>query len=455
MSELQIIDSTQPPSCIHHWLLSEPASGVVLGRCLRCNATTPGYSRQRVDLAAMPGGGVDVVDTQRVRDLFLDFQIRGTNSSLGDQSARSESLQRVELALNEPGDTGLRAVLGRFFNAWRDLSNNPESSSTRTAVLQAGASVAVTAQRLYASFTDLRAESDVRVRQDVAEINGITTRVANLNEQIARLQVTGDDASDLRDQRDQSMDRLATLVGVQYQNRDDGRVDVFLGGHALVQGSNSFALTAVNDAGNSNYARLEFADATVARVDSGEIAGLVYQRDTDLPDRLADLHTMVGAIIADVNTAHAAAYGRDGVNARNFFSGTDASDIGIDPAVDGNPNAVAASSTAAGVPGNGDGAASISDLQYARGLLGNTSSYDEYWASFISNVGTASSEAQSLEHSQQVVVEHIDQLRQATSGVNMDEEMVQLMAYQRAYEAAARLVQVVDGMLDTLINRMA
>ena len=88
-------------------------------------------------------------------------------------------------------------------------------------------------------------------------------------------------------------------------------------------------------------------------------------------------------------------------------------------------------------------------------LLGGTSSYDEYWASFISNVGTASSEAQSLEHSQQVVVEHIDQLRQATSGVNMDEEMVSLMAHQRAYEAAARLVQVVDGMIDTIINRMA
>ena len=162
-----------------------------------------------------------------------------------------------------------------------------------------------------------------------------------------------------------------------------------------------------------------------------------------------------GAIIADVNTAHAAGYGRDGLNGRNFFSGTDASDIGIDAAVDGDPNAVAASSTAAGVPGNGDGAAAVSDLQYARGLLGSTSSYDEYWASFISNVGTASSEAQSLEHSQQVVVEHIDQLRQATSGVNMDEEMVQLMAYQRAYEAAAHLVRIVDGMIDTLINRMA
>ena len=170
----------------------------------------------------------------RVRDLFLDFQIRSANSALGDQSARADSLQRVELALNEPGDTGLRAVVSRFFNAWRDLSNNPESSSTRTAVLQAGASVAVTAQRLYTAFTDLRAESDVRVRQDVAEINGISTRVANLNEQIARLQVTGDEASDLRDQRDQSMDRLSKLIGVQYQNRDDGRVDVFLGGHPIV-----------------------------------------------------------------------------------------------------------------------------------------------------------------------------------------------------------------------------
>lgn len=115
---------------------------------------------------------------------------------------------------------------------------------------------------------------------------------------------------------------------------------------------------------------------------------------------------------------------------------------------------MAASTSAGGVPGNGDGASAISDLQYARGLLASTSSYDEYWASFISGVGTAAAEAQSLQTSQDTVVQHIDQLRQATSGVNMDEEMVSLMGYQRAYQAAAHLVSIVDSMVDTLINKM-
>lgn len=432
------------------------------------NATTPGYSRQRVRLVALPGvsefgtgtasgpgGGVDLLSVQRVRDLFIDFQLRTANQDLGKFDARASSLQRVEVALNEPGDGGLRATLGRFFNAWRDLANQPDSSAARTAVVQAGSSLAVTARRLQTSLVQLRDEANTRITQDIGQINGLTQQIADLNERVARLQVSGNDGSDLRDQRDMAMDQLSTLADVQYLERPDGRLDVFLGGHALVAAGRSYPLTGVPNILNNNYVDLQFtSDGLPATVSGGELRGLLDQRDSDLPARIADLDTLVGAVITDVNAAHTAGFGLDGVTGRAFFSGTDASSIAVAAAVVADPNAVAASDTLAGVPGNGVNASVISDLQYTRGLLASTATYDEFWASFVANVGTASSEAQLLVVSQDTVLQHLDQLRQGTSGVNLDEELVTLMGHQRAYQAAARLVSAVDSMLDTLINRM-
>ncbi len=430
------------------------------------NATTAGYSRQRVRMQAIPGvssytvgsrggpgAGVELLPPQRVRDIFIDFQMRSAMQDQGRFDARASSLQRVEMALNEPSDNGLRATMDRFFNAWRDLANAPESSAARTAVLQAGSSLAVIANRLHTSLGQLRDEANTRITQDITEINGLAQRIADLNEQIARLQVNNNEGADLRDQRDMALDELAKLGDTQLMQRDDGRIDVFMASHALVQGDKANALVGVSNPLNNNYLDIQYNDGAPANFISGEIRGLLDQRDGDLTARMADVNTLVGAVIADVNTAHAANYGLDGINGRAFFSGTNASNIAVSAAMLANPSQIAASTTAAGVPGNGDGASSVSDLQYARGLLGGTATYEEYWGSFVAGVGSASGQQQMLASSQETIVQHIDQLRQGTSGVNLDEELVDLMGHQRAYQAAARLVSTLDSMLDTLINR--
>lgn len=430
------------------------------------NATTAGYSRQRVRMQAIPGvesytigsrggpgGGVELLQPQRVRDIFIDAQMRAAMQDLGRFDARASSLQRVEVALNEPGESGLHATMDRFFNAWRDLSNHPDSSAARTAVVQAGSSLAVTANRLEGSLVQLRDEANTRINDHIARINALTTKVADLNQQIVRLQVNQNDGSDLRDQRDMALDELSKLADVHQMERTDGSIDVFLGGHQLVAGIRSDSLIGVPNVANNQYVDIEFvSDGAPAIVNGGEVRGLLDQRDGDLPARIADLNTLIGTVIADVNAAHTAGFGLDGVTGRAFFAGTDASDIALSAAVAADLNAVAASTTLAGVPGNAANAAAISDLQYARGLLGGTASYDEYWSSFVASVGTASGEQQMLATSQDSIVQHIDQLRQGTSGVNLDEELVDLMGHQRAYQAAARLVSTLDSMLDTLIN---
>lgn len=431
------------------------------------NATTRGYSRQRVQMVQVlgansymgaggvggpSGGGVELLPTQRIRDLFVDYQVRTAQQDLGRYSAQASSLQRVELVLNEPGDNGLRAMLSKFWNSWRDLANNPESSATRTAVVQAGSSLAVTARRIHDSVALLRDEANARIAGGITQLNSLATRVADLNEQIARLNVSGNDASDLRDQRDMALDELSGLANAQFQEREDGNVDIYIGGRNLVSGNTVYAVQGVANVLNNGYLDVEFADGSPVNIAGGELAGLLQQRDVDLNARLADLNALIGQVITDVNTAHLAGFGADGVGNRAFFTGTDASTVDVNAVVAGNPAAVAASSTLAGVPGNGAGASAISDLQYAKNLGGGTITYDEYWSNFVTGLGSAIAETNLRVGSQEAVVQHLEELRQSTSGVNLDEEMVNLMGHQRAYEAAARLVTVANDMLDVLLR---
>jgi flagellar hook-associated protein 1 FlgK len=403
-----------------------------------------------------PGMGVEVVNIDRVRDLFIDYQLRSQYQAAGRFDAQTESLQRLELVLSEPGAGGLRGTLDQFFNSWRDLANAPESPSARTAVVQSGQTFALSANRIYTSMNQLRREADSRLQGAVAEINDLSAEIASLNERIGNMVASGTPAPDLSDRRDVAIDRLATLANINYVQQSDGTIDIAVGGHSLVTGRIAQTVVGVPNAGNSNYIDIQFqADGLAFNTSGGEVRGLLDQRDTDLPNRIAELNTLVSAVLTDVNTAHAAGFGLDGVTGRDFFIGTNAGDIAVDPLNIADINRVAASATAGGVPGDGSNASAISDLQYAQGLLGGTATYDDFYGNFVASVGVDSAQAQSRLNAQNLVVNQMTLVRDGTSGVNLDEEMVSLVRYQRAYEAASRLVRVADEMLDTLINRTA
>lgn len=431
------------------------------------NATTPGYSRQRVRLAAVPGanagtsgsqpgGGVQFLGIERIRDTFVDFQIRGAMQSAGQSGARARSLQGAELTFQEPSDAGLHAVMDQFFNAWRDLATNPESSAARTNVVQTGATFATTAQRLEGGLQNLRTEADQRIQQGVNDVNALATSIAKLNGQIQMLRATGDPAADLTDQRDQALDSLSKIVDITYREQPSGSVDVQLGGHSLVAAGQAFSIYTTPNVANNNYVDIHYTDGNaLVPIANGELKGLLTQRDVDLTKRITDVNTLVGQVITSVNNAHSTGFGLDGLSNRAFFTGVDASNIAVDPAVSSNPNAVAASATAAGIPGDGSNASVMSDLQYQHLMGGGTATFDEYYAGLVADVGAASRDAASLDQAQQQVQTGMQQLRDSAAGVNLDEEMIQLTTHQRAYQAAARVITIADDMLNTLINRMA
>jgi flagellar hook-associated protein 1 FlgK len=196
------------------------------------------------------------------------------------------------------------------------------------------------------------------------------------------------------------------------------------------------------------------SDGSAATISSGEIGGLLDQRDNDLPTRLNDLNTLIGQIITDVNTAHQAGYALDGVTTgTSFFTGTDATNLAVDPAVTANLDLVAAAATPA-APGDGDNALTIADLQSGLSMSAGTQTYGDFYNSMVTSLGVDAKNTQSLAAAQQSTVDHLDQLQQSVSGVNLDEEMVNLTQYQRGYEAAARVVSSINEMLDALINKM-
>ncbi len=230
-----------------------------------------------------------------------------------------------------------------------------------------------------------------------------------------------------------------------------------MGGRALVTSVYSWAIYADPNIANNNYVDLKFvADDGAVLVRDGEMRALLDERDVGMPGRIADFDQLALQVITDVNTAHAAGFGLDGpppAGGQNFFAGTDAGTIAVEAAVVADLNRIAASTNALGAPGDGSNAAVVSDLQYAFSMSGGAGTYDQFYNGVVTRLGSAVREAERLVESQGLTVEHLELLRQSASGVNVDEEMVQLMQYQRAFEAASRLIATIDEMLDTLINR--
>lgn len=424
------------------------------------NANTEGYSRQRVHMQAVApvgtppvGGGVAVQGIERMRDAFVDFQIRMESASEGEYRMRSESLSMAEISLDEPSEGGLRHLMDAFFNAWRDLANAPEETTARQAVIEAGDSLAFAAQRANGTFTSLQGDADARVGALVNEINSLSADVALLNQQIMAQRVGGSSASELTDQRDLALDRLAQITNLQVIEQENGQTDLFVSGRALVLSSKNFPMYVDRNAANNNYYDVKWqSDGTVATFGGGEMQGLLHQRDTDLPARLADLDTFIGQLIIDVNLVHAAGFAADGVTTGTaFFAGVDSSNIAVDAAVVASPALIAAAAVI-GAPGDNANAYAMSDLQSALALVGGTQTYDSFYTSMVTELGVGARDTAARMLSQQHVINRAEELRQSVAGVNLDEEMVALVQYQRAYEAAAQVISKIDEMLDRLIN---
>lgn len=435
------------------------------------NANTPGYTRQRAILATSPsfpfpgynrpmlqaqlGTGVEVKSVERIRSSYFDGQIRKENQSLGGWEVKDDALKQLESIFNEPSDTGLQNIMGEFWDSWQQLSKNPESQSVRTSVLEMGRTLASTFNQLDAKLSRLRDNLNDQVSAKVDEVNNIADRIYALNKDIVRIQTTGVEPNDLKDERDKLIDDLSKIADITVGEQDSGTAVIYLNGRQLVSEYSANHLQATPNGLNSGYYDVTWeTDGAPVTSYGGELKSLTDTRDTTIQNYRGDLDTLASTMINELNTLHAAGVGLDGTTGWNFFTGTGAADIALSTDVD-DPKHVAAATDAASVPGDNSNALSIAKLKDTLVVInGDNVTMNDFYRSTITNLGIESQDASRMVTNSQLYSDLIENHRQSVSGVSLDEEATNMIKYQRAYEAAARVITTFDDMLDTLINKM-
>ncbi len=477
-------------------LIAQRAALDVAGQNV-ANANTAGYTRQRADLGAVTGSqspsmfatnngvgtGVRVTGISRAADPFLDTKLRSQTSGAGALAAVSGAYSTLESGLGEPGDNGLSAQLQTFWNGWHDVSNAPDTISTRSVLLDDARQLADTIHAQYQAVATQWGNARTTTASLVGQTNTLTANVADLNQRILDITNNGGNANELSDQRDQALTQLAGLVGATGQARQDGQVDVYVGGNAVVFGGTSHALDlagAQDFSQATGYAtdgtaitpqdvHLTWADTPGTRIapTGGSVAGQL----TVLAPAAADcsgtggvlaeaaqrLDQVATRLATDVNTLHAGALTVAGSAGGAFFTPLDPSDPTYTGPAGGPPalriSVALTTADQVAVAGAGGGAYDASVGQRIAGLGTSTSGADAVWSKAVVEIGNRSAAATSRSSVAESARASAEQDQLANASVDTDQETVGMIATQRAYQASARVLTTLDDMLDTLINK--
>lgn len=433
------------------------------------NATTPGYRRQEAILsAAQPytypslrgqvspgqlGTGV-VVDRIRQYNLeFFDDRYRKALSEGKGYEMQASLLKQVEATLSETSQDGLVAKLDAFWSGWQALSNDPTNMALRSDLLERADSVAEALNWRAQALVRLQQDQNLTILERVDEINALASQIANLNVEIITVKAAGNQPNDLYDQRDQMLNRLAEISGAVGTIQDNGEALVTIGGHALVIGATTFKVAATS----GNIANIYWeADGQPLNVVRGELQGLFNARDTIIPDLMSGLDNLASNLVNQVNSLHTSGYALDGTTTNlNLFdpAGVTALSIRLSTDVAGQPQNIAAAETA-NAPGDGNLALRIAQIRDQAVMSGGQETINAFYTRQVANLGIQILRADTYARDRSSVADSLNSLRESVVGVNLDEEAANLIKYQRAFQAATRMVSVIDEMLDRIINGM-
>ncbi|MDR3289025.1 MAG: flagellar hook-associated protein FlgK [Peptococcaceae bacterium] len=480
------------------------------------NANATGYTRQITDMkATIPftlqyygkdlsiGTGVNVAHIERARDVFVDRQYRLESSKQQYWLSRQDLLGKVEGIFNESSEFSISGDLEKFWTAWSDLATNPENSGARSVVKGRALALTDTFHYLAQQIEDKKTAVNDNVIAQIDQINLYAQQITDLSNQIKNAQVTGDFPNDLLDKRDNLVDELSKIANIKVIEQSDPRFpDRMVSIYTLVIGDDTVLPQQVLVCDREVNLLKAVADpvtgfATVAWKDNGVPVALGSQkgllqanlevRDVYLKDMENELNTIAQGIADAVNALHQTGQGllveAVGLNFFTDGSGTTtppalplitAANISFNPDLaadvrristgaidDGSGEVKSGDATVANaIASLGDGWAALKDL-IAAGAFGapgktplESTSISDYYNAFIARVGVDVQTATRMAESQEMLVYQLTLQREAVSGVNLDEEMTNLIKFQKSYTAAARLVTMFDDMLETVVKGM-
>ena len=419
------------------------------------NANTPGYAREVPVFQENPplnigslqfGTGVSLGQTQSIRDNILQIRIDQESQQSGQLNSFVSSMQQMQTLFNEASGVGLQTPMTNFFGAWQQLASDPTNLNYRQNVITSAQNLADAFHQISGSLTSQQTNVDLSVQQGVTQVNQLTTQIAQLNGQVAALSGAGQDPSGLVDQRDQLIQQLSGLIDVSYvSSGNNGLTLTTTSGAPLVVGNQNFNLTTATDPTTGlTHIYSQGSDIT-SGISSGQIGGDLQVRDQQIPATLASLDTLAAGIANAVNTQSAAGFDLNGNPGGDFFVPPPAGGTGAAAALQvaiTDPTLVAASSD--GTTGSNGNANAMAALANQTIVAGQTPT--SYYSGMVFQIGNTVANAQSEQSANQLVLQQLQNQREALSGVSLDQEAANLIQYQQAYDAMARVVTIISDL---------
>lgn len=421
------------------------------------NSANENYSRQRIMLETETsnltagivwGNGVKIDSVQRMRDKLVDAHILTTNQKFSDSNRQSALIGQIEDVFSEPSDLGISNLLTTYFNSFNELSVTPNSLPLRTNVLNAANNLSAKVTTINESLASLKGDIKQEFNQKVNEVNALLKQIHQINYEQFSNAYNGVPVNDLLDQRDALVDELSQLVNINVVYDNTNSAVISIGGALAVDRMHSADFVAEEVNGKLN---LKVKDGTYPIVlTGGELNALSNVYSKKIPDYKEKLDTVINSLVEAVNAQHVNGYTITDPQETglNFFEGYVNGELIINQEILDDPNKIAVS--ADGTEGNGDIALAIAQLTDAKLLGGNT--LQESYSSLINDIGNDGMLQNNYTDANQIVLDELDQLKASQSGVSVDEEMTNVLKFQRTYEASAKLITIADDMLRTILE---
>lgn len=438
------------------------------------NVNTPGYSAQKPIFETMPtvnvnglplGSGVKVAHVQRNYDDMLQTLLKNENSTNGESSVVQTNMVSIEQLFPDLTTDGLGKSIQNYFNAWQDLSANPQGTPERQAVISSGQQVAQNFQQINSYLNNIKTAANQSLEGLTSDINDKLKNLASLNVQIQETEGVGANANVLLDQRDQLVRDLSEKIGVNYKAESDGTMTITLASdptQTLVSGGKYGAFSLQTNSNNQYDIYLTQAGSgSPAVIDlsgsKGEIGGTLQVRDQVVDSYLSKLDELAYNIATQVNSVHETGYGLDNSTGNDFFtkpaamSGYSAL---ISVAVT-DPNQVAAADSDVIADGKGNNANALNIAGLASKPVSSSEgdiTLSSFYNALVGSVGVGVQDANHAKDLSDGVLTQLGNLRESQSGVSLDEEMTNLINYQKAFEGSSKLINTVAQMMDTILN---
>lgn len=446
------------------------------------NANTPGYSRQRAQIAVNDQSpqsqhrmaGVQVKQTIRVHDQFIQNQIVDESQVLGAAKARMQGMKLVESTVHNDayrvGD-----LMNNFFNDFRELSANPEVNALRSNVTFSAKEAINGFRTLSNNLHSLRDDMDMQVAVAVDSVNQLARELADLNTKITQFEGRGEAPLELLDRRDAAVRQIADKLGFQDSTDGQGHVNISAGGlGVLVNGSTVSELVVLRTPENQGKAAGSYdvfvKDGDGLRIAThyirdGQIGGLIHVRDSVINPTLNHLDDVAYRFADSINEIHRQGVGSDGVSGRDMFALPEevrdaALSLAVSDSVLADTGAIAVGATP-NSPGDNRVARAIAELQSMPlvsdepGMMAQKSGRQTLNESLNSLVGRVAVQVEHEDHifrHQEAILGQLENYRQSVSGVNLDEEAVSMMQYQSVFNASAKAMKVGDELLQTILS---